>query len=159
MFEDIINNYADQFSVPAIWISAVIQKESSGRADLITPERTGTPSYGLMQLQPSTARGLGFTGNDTDLLDPDTNIYYGTKLLAQLYRQYGPDVRRIYSAYNSGKPDLYKSSSEVALHVSQFVSILEQQTKIFFASAPTTTAVGGVAAILGVVILAYWGGH
>lgn len=127
MFEAIVEKYARQFGVRAADIQAVIQTESSGRADIITPEpRVRSAAYGLMQLLPETARGLGYAGPDEGLLDPDTNVMLGTKLWAQLMRNFGPDRRRVYSAYNSGNPDRFRTSEQVRSNVNRFIENLSQ---------------------------------
>ena len=63
-------------------------------------------SRGLMQVLLRTARGLGYTGNEAGLLDPSTNVYYGTRLLAENFdrARNWPDA---ISAYNGGfRPEL-----------------------------------------------------
>jgi len=60
-------------------------------------------SYGLCQILQKTAAGVGFSGYNFDLYDPDTNIKYGAKHFVNLYngaKGYVPDV---LSRYNSGK--------------------------------------------------------
>jgi soluble lytic murein transglycosylase-like protein len=52
----------------------------------------------LMQLMPSTARGLGVT----DSLDPTQNVMGGAKLLRQLLDRYQGDTRLALAAYNAG---------------------------------------------------------
>ena len=45
------------------------------------PEARNGPYYGLLQILPQTARGMGFQGQPTDLLDADTNLKYAVKYL------------------------------------------------------------------------------
>lgn len=127
MFDDIISAAAQTYNVPPTWIRAVIQTESSWKPAAYRAEPAiGDASYGLMQLLGKTARGLGFTGDPSLLYDPAVNIDLGTKLLGELRRSYGDDFRRIYSAYNSGKPDKYLTSTQVATHVARAVGYLEK---------------------------------
>jgi len=87
--------------VPSWVIKAVIATESCFDPNAYNPELgsdTGA-SRGLMQVTEKTARGLGFTGHPDNLRNPATNIYYGTKLLSQLYKG---DWRDAVSAYNGG---------------------------------------------------------
>ncbi|AQS49124.1 lytic transglycosylase [Thioclava nitratireducens] len=72
----LINRYSDHYGVPRTLTHRVIQRESRYRADA----RNG-PYYGLMQILPQTARGMGFRGKPHDLLDPDTNLKYAVKYL------------------------------------------------------------------------------
>jgi MYXO-CTERM domain-containing protein len=79
-----------------------------------------------MQLLYSTAQGLGFSGPPENLYDPDVNIFFGTKLLRQLIDRYGENLQRVYSAYNSGRPDLYLTSSQVGRNVQRLLANLER---------------------------------
>lgn len=115
--------------VPALLIQAVILTESSGRADAYRAEpRIHDASYGLMQLLYGTAKGLGYTGTPEGLYDPQTNIHYGTKLLAQLRARYGDNPAAIYSAYNSGSGSSYLTNPDVAAHVNNFLNYLSGLT-------------------------------
>jgi len=160
MFDPIINKYAAQFGVPALWIQAVIRTESNFNPAAYREEpQISDASYGLMQVLFTTAQGLGYDGPKEGLFDPDTNIFLGTKLLADLQRRFGPDVRRVYSAYNSGSPDRYKTSGQVALNVNRFVANLESVTREFAGAAPAAIALGPAAAAVAVLILSQWGGR
>ena len=72
----LVNKMARQYDVPAPLIHRVIQRESDYRAHA----RNG-PYYGMMQIMPDTARNMGFTGEDADLLDAETNLIYAVKYL------------------------------------------------------------------------------
>jgi hypothetical protein len=87
--------------VPVWVIKAVIATESCFDPGAYNPELGSTTgaSRGLMQVTEQTARGLGFTGDISKLKTPTVNIYYGTKLLSQLYKG---DWRNAVSAYNGG---------------------------------------------------------
>ncbi|OOY13116.1 lytic transglycosylase [Thioclava marina] len=72
----LINHYSDHYGVPRSLTHRVIQRESRYRANA----RNG-PYYGLMQILPQTARGMGFKGKPNDLLDAETNLKYAVKYL------------------------------------------------------------------------------
>lgn len=135
-----------------------METESDFNASAVSGvESNGQRSYGLMQLIPTTAHNLGYAGPDAGLLDPETSINFGTKLLNQLRRTYGDDIKRVYSAYNSGRPDLYLTSSQVAAHVNRLVVILEKQTAAFFASPAVKTAAGpALAGVAVAALLLFW---
>jgi soluble lytic murein transglycosylase-like protein len=72
----LINQYADTYAVPRPLVHKVIQRESDYR-----PEARNGPYFGLMQILPATARGMGFAGSDRDLLDAETNLRWAVKYL------------------------------------------------------------------------------
>lgn len=97
-----------EFGVRVPLIKGVIGRESA----FVPTAKRGEPqigdaSYGLMQLLYSTAKALGYTGAPEGLLDPATNIHYGTMLLAQNLSRTGGDEASAISAYNGGwRPSL-----------------------------------------------------
>lgn len=97
-----------EFGVRVPLIKGVIGRESA----FVPTAKRGEPqigdaSYGLMQLLYSTAKALGYTGTPEGLLDPATNIHYGTMLLAQNLSRTGGDEASAISAYNGGwRPSL-----------------------------------------------------
>lgn len=72
----LVNKYADLYDVPRPLVHKVIQRESDYR-----PGARNGPYYGMMQILPATARGMGFSGRDSDLLDAETNLNYAVKYL------------------------------------------------------------------------------
>jgi soluble lytic murein transglycosylase-like protein len=94
-------------SVPVAVIKAVVATESGFRADAVRGEpQIGDASYGLMQVLYQTARSLGYTGTPEGLKQPDINVYFGTKLLAQNFARTG-NWSDAFSAYNGGfRPDI-----------------------------------------------------
>lgn len=72
----LINHHADANGVPRSLVHRVIIRESRHR-----PEARHGRYYGLMQILPQTARGMGYVGPDEGLLDPDTNLRYAVRYL------------------------------------------------------------------------------
>jgi soluble lytic murein transglycosylase-like protein len=72
----LINKWSDHYEVPRPLVHKLAIRESTHR-----PEARNGPYYGLLQILPATARGMGFTGAKNDLLDPDVNLEYGVKYL------------------------------------------------------------------------------
>lgn len=62
----------------------------------------GAGEIGLMQILPSTARMLGFSGTLADLAVPETNIHYGVTYLAQAWRLAGGDLCTAVMKYRAG---------------------------------------------------------
>jgi len=152
-FQPIIDSAALRYGVPVSWIQAVIMTESSGNPTAYRAEpQINDASYGLMQLLMKTARGLGYTGDQNGLFDPATNIDLGARLLADLRRRYGTDFDRIYSAYNSGSPSKYLTSTQVATHVDRARGWLQT----FLTEHPAESAAAGFGVILiGVLLWIY----
>ena len=76
----LINQYADLNGVPRPIVQRVVIRESTHR-----PWARNGPYYGLMQILPATARGMGFRGKPSDLLDAETNLTYAVKYLRGAY--------------------------------------------------------------------------
>ncbi len=72
----LVNKYADHYQVPRPLVHKVIQRESDYR-----PGARNGPYMGMMQILPATARGMGFAGRDSDLLDAETNLHFAVKYL------------------------------------------------------------------------------
>ena len=72
----LINKYADHYEVPRELVHKVVQRESDYR-----PKARNGPYYGMMQILPATARGMGFQGQPSDLLDAETNLKWAVKYL------------------------------------------------------------------------------
>jgi soluble lytic murein transglycosylase len=87
---------------PAL-LAAVIYQESKFRPSA----RSSSGAIGLMQLTPSTAKGIAIrTGGSSfhvsDLTNPEINIRYGSWYLHDLYAKYG-SLRLALAAYNAGQ--------------------------------------------------------
>lgn len=129
-FKPIVHIYAEEFKLDPKLILSIIAKESSGNPlamkfeptysyifkekelsakfkgvpDVITETNSQRISWGLMQLMGGKARELGFEGQFlSELLDSNTNIYYGSKLLKRLSNHY-KDLRDVIASYNRGSP-------------------------------------------------------
>lgn len=76
----LINEYADLYSVPRALVHRVIVRESTHQ-----PGARNGPYYGLMQILPATARGMGYSGPDAGLLDAEVNLRWAVKYLRGAY--------------------------------------------------------------------------
>lgn len=142
MFEDLIASASQKWGVPESWIGAVIQTESSGNPNAVNSTDPGG-SRGLMQISGPTAKAYGITDLST-LFNPAINIDTGAHILHDLRQKYGEDLRRVYSAYNSGNPDLWMTSAQVSNNVGRVMSALGDWT----AAHPIGDATIGVLALL-----------
>jgi soluble lytic murein transglycosylase-like protein len=93
----IVQHHANANNVPFALANAVVMLESRYNA-----RASNRGNFGLMQIRLGTARSLGYTGNATGLLNPETNARFGMKYLAQAYRLAGGDTCRTIMKYQSG---------------------------------------------------------
>jgi soluble lytic murein transglycosylase len=100
--EDVIRQQAEEKSVDAALIAAVIYSESK-----FTDQTSSAGARGLMQITPEAADTIARNSEATsfelkDLGDPEINIRYGTFLLAELLARYDGDEAAALAAYNAG---------------------------------------------------------
>jgi len=93
----LVNQYADFYEVPRPLVHKVIQRESDYR-----PRARNGPYYGMMQILPATARGMGFRGAPNDLLDAETNLTWAVKYLRGAWRVSNGDMDAAVMWYARG---------------------------------------------------------
>jgi len=99
--------YASQDNLDAALLAAVIESESKFNPDA----RSNAGAVGLMQLTPTTAKGIAqYTGGSrfrvSDLTNPDINIRYGAWYLGHLLERYHRNERLALAAYNAGQDNV-----------------------------------------------------
>lgn len=97
-YSDIVARYASAYGVPVSLAHAVIRVESNYRVNA----RGSAGEVGLMQIKPSTARGLGYSGSLKGLYNPETNIKYGMKYLGMAHKLGGGSTCGTILKYNAG---------------------------------------------------------
>ncbi|MFN3671190.1 MAG: transglycosylase SLT domain-containing protein [Bosea sp. (in: a-proteobacteria)] len=93
----LVARHAAANGVPFSLADAFVRVESR-----YNPRAANAGNYGLMQIRYQTARGMGYSGPASGLLDADTNARYAMKYLAQAYRMAGGDTCRTVMKYQSG---------------------------------------------------------
>jgi len=110
-YRDSIVGYGHKYHLDPALIAAVVYEESHFRAN----SRSSAGAIGLMQLLPSTARGIAAHTGGTkfdprhDLYDADLNLRYGSWYLAHLRQKYAtrPDAGDLaLAAYNAGQANV-----------------------------------------------------
>ncbi len=101
-YQQTIRTHAAQAGVDPMLAAGLIRQESA-----FTPDaHSGANAWGLMQLEPKTARQLAARNrvrySSALLTDPDFNIRIGTILYAGLRKSYGTDESAL-AAYNAGE--------------------------------------------------------
>lgn len=99
-FDEIVDQAAAAFNLPAKLIKSVIQKESNFNPNAIS----SAGASGLMQLMPGTATSLGVK----NIFDPAENIFAGSKYLRQMMDKYDNNVELALAAYNAGPGNVDK---------------------------------------------------
>ena len=93
-----VARHAAQNGVPFALADAVVKVESN-----YNPRATNrSGAMGLMQIKIQTARGEGFSGGPSGLLNPETNIRFAMRYLATAYRMSGGDLCGTVMRYQSG---------------------------------------------------------
>ncbi len=98
VLEPIVARYAAEHGVPEDLVRAVIWVESRYKADI----RGKHGEIGLMQIKPTTARGLGYRGPTEALFDPETNIRWGMVYLGKAHELANGDICGTILRYNAG---------------------------------------------------------
>lgn len=95
--QELIDEAARRFGVPATWIAEVMRVESGGRANALSPKG----AIGLMQVMPETYAGLRLRyGLGPDPWNPRYNVLAGAAYIRELYDRYG--APGFLAAYNAG---------------------------------------------------------
>ncbi len=95
--QDYIRELCDETNLPMPLVLAVIEKESSFRAGVISQGG----DYGLMQINSINHEWLSEQYGIIDFLDPYQNVFCGITILSQHYAKY-EDVDKALMAYNCG---------------------------------------------------------
>lgn len=93
----LIQKYSAEYQVPVDLVQRVVVRESTHR-----PGARNGPYYGLMQILPATARGMGYQGGASGLLDAETNLKYGVKYLRGAYLVAGGNRDAAVKWYSRG---------------------------------------------------------
>ena len=95
--DTLVSQHAKAYGVPEALIHRVIRRESG-----YNPRATNRIYYGLMQISHATARGMGYRGSASGLLDANTNLTYAVAYLANAYRVAGGNHDRAVALYAGG---------------------------------------------------------
>ena len=106
-YSAIVRTHASDDHLDPALLAAVIESESKFDPNA----RSSAGAVGLMQLTPSTAKGIAQSTGGTrfrvsDLTDPDLNVRYGAWYLRHLLDRYHDDERLALAAYNAGEENV-----------------------------------------------------
>ncbi len=97
MLAPLIAQHAKAHGVPEALVHRIIQRESG-----YNPRASSRGNLGLMQIRYATARGMGYTGPASGLLDANTNMTYAVAYLANAYKVAGGNPDRAVALYAGG---------------------------------------------------------
>ncbi len=111
-YDVIVRGHARNYRLDPALLAAVIYQESKFRPDARSP----SGAIGLMQLLPTTAKGIALHTGGTrfrvsDLDDPEINVRYGAWYLRHLLDRYG-DESTALAAYNAGQRNVDRWRAE-----------------------------------------------
>lgn len=104
---NMVKNEAIRQGVPVSLAMAVAHHESGFKCHLVG--RAG--ERGVMQIKPSTARGIGYRGSASGLSNCATGIRYGMMYLKMAYRKAGGNTYKAALLYNGGLGSTKRKSS------------------------------------------------
>ncbi len=104
-YEEYVEKYSSEFSVPEYIVYSVIKVES----DFDKDAKSKKGACGLMQLMPETYKWLTEVKKEKagDIHSPEENIKYGTYYLSLLYEKY-KSWTYAFCAYNAGMGNVDK---------------------------------------------------
>ena len=119
-----VRAYARYYNVPARFVRAIVEQESSWRPCAVSPKGAA----GLMQLMPVTAARQGVR----DRCNISENISGGVRYVAWLMRKFGGDLRLVAAAYLAGEEviarrGLLYRNLEVVAYVSRIRKSYQRQ--------------------------------
>jgi soluble lytic murein transglycosylase-like protein len=93
----LIAKYASLYDVPEHLVHHVVRRESN-----YNPAAVHRGNWGLMQIRYNTAKGMGYDGSPTGLLDAETNLKYAVKYLRGAWIVADKDAKRADWLYRTG---------------------------------------------------------
>jgi soluble lytic murein transglycosylase-like protein len=93
----LVAQHAKAHGVPEALVHRIIRRESDYNSGA-----SNRGNLGLMQIRYATARGMGYTGPASGLLDANTNLAYAVPYLANAYKVAGGNLDRAVSLYAGG---------------------------------------------------------
>lgn len=93
----LIAKYSALYDVPEHLVHHVVRRESN-----YNPAAVHRGNWGLMQIRYNTAKGMGYDGSPTGLLDAETNLKYAVKYLRGAWIVADKDAKKADWLYRTG---------------------------------------------------------
>jgi soluble lytic murein transglycosylase-like protein len=105
----LVAQHAKAHGIPETLVHRIIKRESG-----YNTLASNRGNLGLMQIRYATARGMGYRGAVSGLLDANTNLTYAVPYLANAYRVSGGNPDRAVALYAGGY--YYEAKRKGLLH-------------------------------------------
>lgn len=92
-----------QFNLPINLLSSLCYVESKHDITAVHHDDGGSNSLGVCQIKLTSAKDMGFKGNEQQLMQPQINIFYAGKFLANNIKRYHGNLPRAITSYNKGR--------------------------------------------------------
>lgn len=93
----LIAKYSALYDVPEHLVHHVVRRESN-----YNPSAVHRGNWGLMQIRYNTAKGMGYDGSPTGLLDAETNLKFAVKYLRGAWLVADKDAKKADWLYRTG---------------------------------------------------------
>lgn len=93
----LITKYASLYDVPESLVHHVVRRETN-----YNPAAVHRGNWGLMQIRYNTAKGLGYSGSPSGLLDAETNLKFAVKYLKGAWIVADKDAKKADWLYRTG---------------------------------------------------------
>jgi soluble lytic murein transglycosylase-like protein len=118
----LVEKHAEENDIPPALALALVKVESN-----YNPKATGARGeIGLLQINPKTARAMGYKGSSKALYDPETNLQVGLKYLARAHDLADGDTCGTLLRYNAGL-DAKRMNSATSRFCSKVKSVMRKR--------------------------------
>lgn len=121
-YKSLVKSAAKKHRITPAWVYGIMRRESAFDEKIISSAK----AQGLMQVLPSTARGvakkLGITNHQkSDLLIPEKNANIGSAYLSGLLKKFKGNFVKATAAYNAGPSRVYKWAPDFNIDAPRWV--------------------------------------
>ncbi len=122
LYRKLVESSAQKYQITPAWVYGIMRRESAFDANIVSSAK----AQGLMQVLPSTARGiakkLGISDHQkSDLLIPEKNANIGSAYLSGLLKRFKGNFVKATAAYNAGPHRVVKWAPDFNIDAPRWV--------------------------------------